>query len=290
MVQDRGEIMGKIRKALITAAGRDQRPLALQRFSDGDGREGPALGILARAAVDAGCEKLIVVVAPGDEAVCRSAIGEPGAELELLVQQQARGYGHAVLIGQQAIGDEPFLHMVGDHLWVSNGELDCARQVVEMAENCGCAVSGVQATREWELPKFGVVGGQLAAGAEGLYEVERVVEKPSPTLAEQELVVPGLRAGRYLCFFGLHVLTPSIFQLLGQHLADLDDGQFLSLSPALDQLAKRERYLALEMDGERYDLGGKHGPLIAQLALALSGADRGEVLARLVELLARRDR
>ena len=148
----------------------------------------------------------------------------------------------------------------------------------------------MQATREWELPKFGVAGGQLVAGSEGLYEVEKVVEKPSPTLAEQELVVPGLRAGRYLCFFGLHVLSPTVFHILDEQLTALGEGGLLALSPALDELAKRERYLAFEVDGDRYDLGGKHGPLVAQLALALSGADRGEVLARLVGLLAQRDR
>jgi len=52
------------------------------------------------------------------------------------------------------------------------------------------------------------------AGDRGLYEIEKVLEKPTPTLAEEELIVPGLRAGHYLCFFGMHVLTPTVFELL----------------------------------------------------------------------------
>ncbi len=60
------------------------------------------------------------------------------------------------------------------------------------------------------------------------------------------------------------------------------------LSPALAQLAQRERYLALELDGTRYNIGVKYGMFVAQLALALSGSDREEILAKLVELLAAR--
>jgi UTP--glucose-1-phosphate uridylyltransferase len=54
-------------------------------------------------------------------------------------------------------------------------------------------------------------------------------------------------------------------------------------------LARREQYLALEVPGWRYDVGVKYGLLTAQLALALSGQDRDQVLARLIELLALRE-
>ena len=62
----------------------------------------------------------------------------------------------------------------------------------------------------------------------------------------------------------------------------------MTLSTALAELAAREQYLALEVEGRRYDLGVKYGLLAAQLALALAGRDRDEVLAQLVELLALR--
>ncbi len=60
------------------------------------------------------------------------------------------------------------------------------------------------------------------------------------------------------------------------------------LTPVLDTLANRERYLAMELDGVRHNIGVKYGILLAQLALTLKGADREEMLARLVELLASR--
>jgi UTP--glucose-1-phosphate uridylyltransferase len=51
----------------------------------------------------------------------------------------------------------------------------------------------------------------------------------------------------------------------------------------------RQKYLALEERARRFDVGVKYGLLSAQLALALAGDDREEVLGRLVEVLAQRE-
>ena len=127
----------------------------------------------------------------------------------------------------------------------------------------------------------------MAAGRKGLFEISQVLEKPTPTEAEQNLIVPGLRAGHYLCFFGMHALTPAVMDWLAEEVAAAN-GKTVSLTKALAKLAERERYLASELSGRRYDVGVKYGLLTAQLALALAGQDRDEVLSGLVELLARR--
>jgi UTP--glucose-1-phosphate uridylyltransferase len=174
---------------------------------------------------------------------------------------------------------------VGDHLYVSGNAKRCARQLVDVALAENCAVSAVQATHENKLPYFGAVGGRLVAGRQGLYELSEVIEKPTPTEAEQRLVVPGLRAGHYLCFFGMHVLTPVVMELLAEERKSAS-GRPILLSSALARLCGRGRYLACELRGRRYDIGVKYGLLTAQLALALDGNDRDEVLSGLVELLA----
>jgi UTP--glucose-1-phosphate uridylyltransferase len=174
-------------------------------------------------------------------------------------------------------------------LYVSRSSEGCAQQLVKLAEREACAVSAVQATREHLLPYFGVVGGQRVRERSRLYRVETVLEKPTPTNAEQQLIVPGLRAGHYLCFFGMHVLTPSIFALLEAHVKAAGSQGGVTLSAALNQLAQQELYLALEMDDFRYDIGVKYGLLSAQIALALNGRDRDLVLSRLLELLAARE-
>ena len=144
-------------------------------------------------------------------------------------------------------------------------------------------MSAVQITREGLLPHFGTVGGRRVPGRQGLYRVETIIEKPTPTEAEQKLSMPGMRAGYYLCFFGMHVLTPAVIEILGKQ---LEAGGSASLSTALAELARQEQYLAMEEPHRRYDIGARYGLLTAQLALALNGRDRAEVLAQLVELLA----
>jgi UTP--glucose-1-phosphate uridylyltransferase len=278
----------QIRKALITAAGRNQRTLPLQTLVDRDGEPRSALGVILEEALSAGVEEIGIVIHPGDQGAFTAAAGPHSRRLHFIEQTEPRGYGHAVWCGREFTGDAPFLLMVGDHVYVRSTETSCARQLVEAAAAEASAMSAVQATHESKLPYFGAVGGRRVHGREALYEITEVLEKPTPTTAEQRLVVPGLRAAHYLCFFGMHVLSRSVMDLLDRTVSS-NPGS-VHLSSALAALARQERYLAFETRGRRYDMGAKYGFLTAQLALALSGSDREEVLAGLVELLAQRGR
>jgi UTP--glucose-1-phosphate uridylyltransferase len=277
----------KIRKAVITAAGPNQRSLPLQALIDRDGVEKSVLCILVEEALRAGVEDICIVVSPGDDAAYSRVAGDHAGRLEFVAQPEPWGYGHSLWCAREFVKLDPFLHLVGDHLYISRAKKGCAQQLVEVAEARECAVSAVQAARENLLPRYGVVGGHRVPGSQDLYRIETVVEKPAPTEAEQRLVVPGLRAGHYLCFFGMHVLTPAVMDLLGHILSPAPRG--VSLSTALAQLAGREQYLALELFDRRYDIGARYGILTAQLALALSGCHRDEVLSQLLELLAMRE-
>jgi len=277
----------EIKKAIITAAGQAQRTLPLQTLVDRDGLTKTALRILIEEILAAGIEEICVVVCPGDQDAYAAAAGGQGGRLRFVMQSAALGYGHAVSCAREFAGGAPFLLLVGDHLYVSGGGKRAAQQLVEIARAENCAVSAVQATHESKLPYYGTIGGRLVAGRKGLFEVSEVIEKPTPTEAEQRLIVPGLRAGHYLCFFGMHILTPAVMDLLQEELAQAGK-RAVHLTTALAKLARRERYLACELQGHRYDIGVKYGLLTAQLALALDGQDREEVLSGLVELLARR--
>jgi UTP--glucose-1-phosphate uridylyltransferase len=276
----------RIRKAVITAAGANQRALPLQTLID-DGVEKSVLGILIEQALTGNIGEVCVIVWPGDEARYTQAAGNLAGAVRFVPQEQPAGYGHAIYCAREFVGNEPFLHLVGDHLYVSAAKSGVQR-LVELAESESCSASGVQATRESLLPRFGAVAGRRVPGRQGLYRVETVIEKPTPTEAEQRLMVPGIRAGYYLCFFGIHVLTPTVMDLLGDMLTKEPTGS-VTLSAALAELAQREQYLALEDPGKRYDLGARYGLLIAQLALALKGRERDEVLSHLLELLAERE-
>lgn len=277
----------KITKAVITAAGPNQRTLPLQTLVDRDGVPKSVLRIIVEEAVRAGVDDICIVVGPGDESAYAQATGDVAASLTFVVQPQPLGYGHAIHCARTFTGNQPFLHLVGDHLWVGRGAIGCAEQLVAVAAAEACSVSAVQATRESLLPLYGAVGGRRVAGRQDLYAVEHVMEKPTPTEAEQRLLVPGLRAGHYLCFFGLHVLTPTVMAILDRRIAAGETN--VNLSQALAELATRERYLALERPWARYDVGAKYGLLAAQLALSLAGQDRELVLTQLLELLAQRE-
>lgn len=277
-----------IKKAIITAAGKTQRTLPLQTVVDRDGQSKTVLRILVEEVSAAGVDEVCVVICPGDQEAYAAAAGRQSTRISFVEQKQPMGYGQAVYCARDFVGRDPFLLLVGDHLYVSGAKKRCAEQLVEIARVENCAVSAVQPTHESKLPYYGAVGGHLIAGRKGLYEISQVLEKPTPTDAEQHLIVPGLRAGHYLCFFGMHVLTPTVMDLLGEALANAS-GSPVHLTTELGRLAKREQYFASELSGRRYDVGVKYGLLTAQLALALDGFDRDEVLTNLVELLAKRE-
>ena len=282
----------KIRKAVITAAGRSQRGLPLQTLVDRDGQQKSGLHIIIDEALSTGVEEICLVVSPGDRRAYQDAAGDAAGRLHFAEQAEPRGYGHALYCARAFVGADPFLHLVSDHLYLSrSAAARCAQQLVRVAEAEECSVSGVHPTRENMLPYYGVIGGRRVSGQGDLYEVETVAEKPTPTEAEQRLTVPGLRAGHYLCFFGMHVLTPAVMDLLGEAIAAAAEGDGpVQLSHALARLPGRERYLALEVHGRRFNIGVRYGLLVAQLALALDGQDREEVMAQLIELLAARGR
>lgn len=270
-----------ISKAVVTAAAPNQRTLALQTVIDRDGHEKSVLRTIVEEIRRAHVDQIAVVVAPADEAAYSRAVAD--RSVQFIHQTEAAGYANALYAARDFLRRDAFLHLVGDHLYVGANETDGAQRLVAVAAEERCAISAVQATRETLLAHYGTIGGQRLQGKPDLYRIEKVMEKPTPTEAEQSLHVSGLRAGYYLCFFGMHVLTPGFMELLEQRVVDRKG---VTVSGILADLANREQYLALELKSRRYDVGVKYGLFQAQLALALSGKDRDQVLSQLVENLA----
>ncbi len=318
----------RITRAVITAAGRGLRQYpasdtvqkAMLPLVDRDGLTKPVLQIIAEEALESGIEEICVVSAPDDEAVyrrhfqsyaamLRSAfrgvawaeeqarrILELDQRLQFAVQPQPEGYGHAVWCARSFVGEQPFLLLLGDHIYITRETTEkprrCARQLLDMAESENCAVSAVQATREHLIHQYGTLAGRKVGHDPNVYQIERILEKPNPTTAELHLHVPGLRAGHYLCFFGMHVLTHHVFELLDAAVSQSrasENPTPIQLTTALDQLARDEKYLALEAHGTRHNLGVKYGFVEAQIALALAGEDRERLLAMILESVIRNE-
>lgn len=307
----------KIKKAVITAAARGERlyPVAdtIQKAMlpviDTDGLHKPVIQIIAEEAFSSGIEEICIICAPGDGDRYVNAFNSlkdnltgsfknvdwaktEAEKIDFLIshiqfteQPEALGYGHAVYCAKDFVGNEPFLLLLGDYLYVSNLlQKRCAQQLIDLASQEQCSVSAVNPTIEHQITRYGTLTGKQVANLQGVYQIEKLIEKPSLSVAELELQTPGLRVGYYLCFFGMHVFTPTVFELIKKQI-DRQQRNVL-LTPALQELAQTEKYLALEMKGSRYDLSGRHGYLRAQLALGLAGEAHNETLSTLVELLA----
>lgn len=277
----------QVRKAVITAAAPNQNRLPLQQLVDANGDDKTALQLIVEETIAAGVEEICVVIRPGDQEAYESAAGSSLGSLCFIEQPKPLGYADAIIRTKEFVDDAPFLHLVGDHLYASSSAKPCAKQLIDVACEFECSVSAVQSTRENSLPYFGVVSGPLVPRHDRLFEIERIIEKPTPTLAEQALVTPGLRAGHYLGLFGMHVLMPEIMSLL-ESVVSSNDGVPASLSDAAAMLPARGRYLAYQVSGTRYNLGIQYGLLKAQLAIGLSGRDRNQILSEIVDLLSSR--
>ena len=310
----------KVRKAVITAAGRGTRmypaTTTIQKemlpVMDRDGICKPAIQIIIEEALDSGIEEVCLVVNPHnraqieqhfaplsaeelrlfkgkDWALLQSAkIQEIAARLTFVVQEKPEGYGHAVHQSRAFVGGEPFLLMLGDHIYTTGEEKRCARQVLDVFEEHNASVSAVQQTPTELLHLFGTVCGERIGAHPPTYEVGAIYEKPTPEYAQEHLQQAGLLHGMYLCFFGMHIMTPAIFDCL-QYAIDNDireKGEFQFTSAQERLRESGERYLASETIGDRHDIGIPFGYAQTQAALALNSVFKEQMLASLVRTLA----
>jgi UTP--glucose-1-phosphate uridylyltransferase len=279
---------------------------------DCDGICKPAIQVIIEEALNSGIEEVCLVVNPHnhaqikqhfaplapeelrlfkgkDWALLQSArIQHIAARLTFVVQQAPEGYGHAVWCARNFVGDEPCLVMLGDHIYTTPASRRCAAQILDIYDRYEASVSAVQQTPAELLHLFGTVCGHRIAEQPPVYEVQAIKEKPTPEYADAHLRQTGLLHGMYLCFFGMHVMAPGIFDVL-QRAIDTDDrerGEFQFTSAQERLRASGAQYLAFEAIGERHDIGIPFGYAQTQAALALNSVYKEQMLAALVSALA----
>ena len=312
--------MGIVRKAVITAAGRGTRQFPSTRsiqkellpLVDRDGVTKPTIQIIVEECLASGIEDIAIVVSPGGAEPFKKHFSRLSdeerrifrgkewalAQADALRRMQERityveqptpeGYGHAVYQAKDFVGDEPFLLLLGDHIYISNSKKRCAQQVIDTYSVAKCAVSGVQQTPDDKLHLFGTVTGTPLGAEPPSYEVTEIKEKPTVEYAAENLQTPGVKRGYYLCFFGMHVFPPSLFECLKYHIDnDIREKGEIQLTSSQEMLRAQERYVAVETVGERYDMGVPFGYVETQAALALSGVERTEMMSALLRIVAK---
>ena len=313
--------MAKVRKAVITAAGRGTRQYpassAVQKemfpLVDRDGLTKPVIQIIGEEALDSGIEEICIITAPGEEPAYRDyfrrlegdmlkafagknwamleseKLAAFGDRLSFAEQSSPEGFGHAVYQAREFVGDEPFLLLLGDHVYISNIKDRCARQLIRVYEQYMLeAVTGVQPTLERHLHLFGTIKGNPIDANRGIYRAEMIIEKPSIEEARQKLVTAGLPAGNYLAHFGMHVFSPRIFDSLEYLITNnLRQKGEIQLTAAQEHLRQQtDKYWCLDTQGQRYDTGIPYGLMETQLALALNGVHRTDICEAIARILA----
>ena len=313
--------MAKVRKAVITAAGRGTRQYpatsVIQKemipLVDRDGLTKPILQIIIEECIESGIEEICVVTGPGerhiytdyfkrlgddevkrfrgkDWAILESEkLGSIGDRLHFAEQATPEGFGHAVYQAKDFVGGEPFVLLLGDHVYISDVKDRCVRQLINVFERYMLeAVSGVQPTLERDLHLFGTIKGLPIEPDRGIYKAELIIEKPDVQTARERLVTPGLPAGNYLAHFGIHVFGPKIFDSLQYHIDnDIRSKGEIQFTTAQEHLRENsDKYWAVVNSGQRYDTGIPYGLMETQLALSLNGVYRREMCEAIARTLA----
>lgn len=275
----------KVRKAVIPAAGFGTRLFPATKavkkelfpIVDREGRAKPVLLAIVEEALSAGIEEIGIVVQPGDRDRFQDLFQPPtgvygeklaakyrdylqylqavGQKITFLTQPSPEGFGHAVFCARDWVGQEPFLLLLGDHIYQSYTDQSCARQVVHLYEKTGKSVISLEVGPAAEIGHRGCVVGTWQ-DSDRLLSVTQLVEKPDPEYAKRHLRVEGLAEDELLSIFGLYVLPPQIFDYLADEIDRnvRDRGEF-QITSCLDRLQQDLGMVGYLVQGRSFDTG-----------------------------------
>jgi UTP-glucose-1-phosphate uridylyltransferase len=276
----------RVRKALIPAAGFGTRlfpatkAIKKEMFPvlGRDGRMKPVILSIVEEALSGGIEEVGIITQSADrplfeEFFCNAPpienfnklsrenqdysryLLDVGRRMHFLSQDVQDGFGHAVHCGRAWIQDEPFLLLLGDHLYASDIDRSCVGQMLDLYEKTGQSVVGLKITPASDVHHFGCVAGIWQAGT-SILNLTEFVEKPDAEYARSALQVEGLPDDHFLTLFGIYILKPRIFELLEEHIRHniRERGEF-QLTSCLDELRKEDGFTGGILQGRRFDIG-----------------------------------
>jgi UTP--glucose-1-phosphate uridylyltransferase len=183
------------------------------------------------------------------------------AEVFYVRQKRPRGLGHAVLCGAPFTNGDSFFVLLGDVLVPGRNVLP---RLADVHQRHGASVIAVMPVPDEHVSRYGVIGGHEIE--DGVWKVERLVEKPAINDAPSNLAI-----------FGRYLLTPKVMELLPE--VRPGRGDEIQLTDALVELLKHEEIYAVVVDPtEGFDTGNVLSWLEANVALALESREWGPAL------------
>ena len=275
----------KVRKAVIPAAGFGTRMYpatkALKKelfpIIGKDGRAKPIILAIIEEAISAGIEEVGIVVQQSDRDLFEEVLKSPpqselwqklsaenkqyskylqsiGDRVTILTQTEQEGFGHAVFCAKDWVDGQPFLLLLGDHVYTSNDRSSCAAQMVDIYQQVNTSVIGITVMSADIIHKAGCVAGKWQS--ESVLDIAQIYEKPTLEYAKKHLRVPGMPEEEFLGVFGMYILKSDIFELLGADISNNEryKGEF-QLTTCLDKLNQQYSAIAYLVAGEYYDTG-----------------------------------
>ncbi|WP_426786991.1 UTP--glucose-1-phosphate uridylyltransferase GalU [Staphylococcus capitis] len=286
--------MRQIKKAIIPAAGLGTRFLPATKAMPKEMLpilDKPTIQYIVEEASRAGIEDIIIVTGKHKRAIEDhfdnqkelEMVLEDKGKTELLEkvqystelanifyvrQKEQKGLGHAIYSARQFIGDEPFAVLLGDDIVES--DTPAIKQLMEVYEETGNSVIGVQEAPESETHRYGII--DPLSKKERRYEVQKFVEKPEQGTAPSNLAI----MGRY-------VLTPEIFDYLKTQKKGA--GNEIQLTDAIERMNSEHQVFAYDFIGNRYDVGEKLGFVKTTIEYALKDESMKDELKQFIKKL-----
>ncbi|MDE7175804.1 MAG: UTP--glucose-1-phosphate uridylyltransferase GalU [Helicobacter sp.] len=159
-------------------------------------------------------------------------------------QMEMKGLGHAILVGESLVGNEPFAVILSDDLCDNEGGEGVLSQMCKIYAKYRCSIVAVEEVALEEVSKYGVIAGRKID--EDVFVVDNMIEKPSQEEAPSNLAI----IGRY-------ILTPDIFEIL--HRTKPGKNGEIQITDALLEQCKKGMVLGYKFKGTRYDCGSVDG-------------------------------
>lgn len=292
--------MQKITKAIIPAAGLGTRVLPATKTMPKEMLpivDKPAIQYIVEEAAASGITDIMIITSRGKgliedhfdrtpELEERLMAGGPEkaemldeirrisdlANIYFIRQKEIRGLGHAVNCARSFIGNDPFAVLYGDDVILSKKPV--CRQLMDAYEEFGLGAVGVKEVSVSAIQKYSSL--KVTPIRDNYYQCTDMVEKPKP----EEIL-------SLFSILGRCVLPPKIFEILDQ--TPPGAAGEIQLTDAMKSLARMDGMIAVDFEGQRYDMGNKLGIMQASVETALShpqiGADFRQYLKELAKTL-----
>lgn len=275
-----------LKKAVITAAGFGTRLFPatqvvkkeLLPIVDRHGRTKPAILEIVEEALSSGIEEVAIVVPPRDRETFEALFKHPptpelfrklkphqqdysesiqdlGKRVTILIQNTQDGYGHAVFCAKDWVNNEPFMLLLGDHIYASDIETSCAAQVKAVFDRIEKNTISLRVLSGDSIHQSGGSTGKWQETGT-LLSLSHITEKPTLEYARQNLRVEGLGENEFLAMFGIYILESHIFDYLEEHITqNFREGGEFQLTSCLEKLRHDRGMMGYVVQGRCFDFG-----------------------------------